>query len=77
MNITKLKELRIQNGDTQKVLAEYLAIHVGAYSNKELGRRAFSLEEAYMVAKKYGTTIENIFFEETDVNKTEKVSCLT
>lgn len=66
----KLKSLRAQYGDTQTDLARILQVRVSTYNFKENGKTDFTLNEAYKIAKKYNSTIEEIFFSNTDVNKT-------
>lgn len=75
----KLRAKREELGYTQ----EDMAIELGyksknAYSLKERGARKFDIEEAQILAKKFGTTIEALFFGdevtemETKEDKVEK-----
>lgn len=66
----KLKSLRAQHGDTQTDLAEFLGVRVSTFNFKENGKTDFTLNEAYKIAKKYNSTVEEIFFTSVDVNMT-------
>lgn len=70
----KLKALRMQFGDTQTDLASYLEIRVNTLNFKENGKTSFTLEEAYKIAKRYNTAIEEIFFTDIDVNMTTETA---
>ncbi|WP_096635792.1 helix-turn-helix transcriptional regulator [Clostridium cochlearium] len=56
-----LKELREINNLTQRDMAKVLNITVSAYNRKENGSRAFTLEEAGILARYFRVCIEGIF----------------
>lgn len=62
-----LKSLRVQLGDTQQIVANYLNISVNTYNFKENGKYKFTLEEAHKLSIRYKKTIEDIFFNDSDV----------
>lgn len=62
----KLKSLRVRYGDTQEELSQFLGIRINTYNWKENGRTKFTLDEAFKIAKRYGESIENIFFNHID-----------
>lgn len=54
----KIKELRIEAGETQKQLADYLGVDVTTYAHYEAGRRTPNVEKLKMLAQKYHTDDE-------------------
>lgn len=61
--INNLQKLRIEHGETQRDLAKLLGLKTsGAYCKKELGYTPITLQEAYIIAVHFKTTIESIFF---------------
>lgn len=57
-----LKSLRVKHGDTQEDLSKFLGITIGTFNLKENGKCKFTLDEAYKIAKRYNSKIEDIFF---------------
>nr|WP_287825377.1 helix-turn-helix transcriptional regulator [Clostridium sp.] len=55
--------MREQNNIKQEKIAKILDISLGNYNKKEGGKIRFSLIEAKKIADYFGTTIEEIFFE--------------
>lgn len=61
----RLQELRTERGETQRQMADVMGIKtIGGYCKKELGYNPVTLQEAYVAAVHFGTTIEALFFEE-------------
>ena len=56
----KIKEYRISKGYTQSEIANILNIKQSSYSNKELGRRAFTVEEIKLLKELFGVTYEDL-----------------
>ena len=56
----KLKELREENGITQKEIASYLNIKQNTYSQYETGNRELPIEVLIKLAKYYNTTTDYI-----------------
>ena len=56
----KIKEYRILKGYTQSEIANILNIKQSSYSNKELGRRDFTIEEIKLLKKLFGVTYEDL-----------------
>jgi DNA-binding XRE family transcriptional regulator len=56
-----LKMKRLDERMTQGELAQVLDITVQSYSQKENGRRKFSIPEAQKLAALFGTTVEALF----------------
>lgn len=55
----KIKDLRIERGETQIQLAQLLGLKTAsAYSKKENGKIPFSLEEAKILSSHYGKPID-------------------
>lgn len=65
----KLKHIRIKEGLSQKEIAELLNIHKNYYSMIETGNRMPSFKLAKKIADLFNTTIDDIFFNQTN-NKT-------
>lgn len=57
----KLILLRKEQHKTQQELADKLGISITTYRNKELGKREFTISEAYEISKLLKTPIDGIF----------------
>ena len=55
-----IKEYRILKGYTQAEIASILNIKQSSYSNKELGRRAFTVEEIKLLKELFEVTYEDL-----------------
>lgn len=62
----RLQELRVQNKEPQRVLANLLGLSVVDYCKRELGYTRVTLEEAHKLAVHWGLSIEEIFFADAD-----------
>ncbi len=60
----KVKVARMMSGLKQCDVAEVLGVSRQMYNKKENGNSSFSLEQALIVAKLFGTTTEELFYEE-------------
>ena len=56
----KIKEYRILRGYTQSEIANILNIKQSSYSNKELGRRDFTIEEIKLLKELFEVTYEDL-----------------
>lgn len=56
----KIKEYRISKGYTQAEIANILNIKQSSYSNKELGRRDFTIEEIKLLKELFEVTYEDL-----------------
>lgn len=56
----KVKEYRLLNGYTQTEIANILNIKQNSYSNKELGKRAFTIEEIKLLKELFQVTYEDL-----------------
>lgn len=56
----KIKEYRILKGYTQSEIANILNIKQSSYSNKELGKRAFTIEEIKLLKELFEVTYEDL-----------------
>ena len=56
----KIKEYRILKGYTQAEIASILNIKQSSYSNKELGRRDFTIEEIKLLKELFEVTYEDL-----------------
>ena len=56
----KVKEYRLLNGYTQTEIANVLNIKQNSYSNKELGKRAFTIEEIKLLKELFKVTYEDL-----------------
>ena len=56
----KIKEYRILKGYTQSEIANVLNIKQSSYSNKELGRRDFTIEEIKILKELFEVTYEDL-----------------
>ena len=56
----KIKEYRILKGYTQTEIANILNIKQSTYSNKELGRRDFTIEEIKLLKELFEVTYEDL-----------------
>ena len=55
-----IKEYRIRRGYTQEQIAILLGIKQNTYSNKECGKRAFTLEEIRKLKRILNTTYDEL-----------------
>lgn len=56
----KVKEYRLLNGYTQTEIANILNIKQNSYSNKELGKRAFTIEEIKLLKELFEITYDEL-----------------
>ena len=56
----KIKEYRILKGYTQSEIANILNIKQSSYSNKELGKRSFTIEEIKLLKELFKVTYEDL-----------------
>ena len=56
----KIKEYRLLKGYTQAEIANVLNIKQSSYSNKELGRRDFTIEEIKLLKELFEVTYEDL-----------------
>lgn len=56
----KIKEYRILKGYTQTEIANILNIKQSSYSNKELGRRDFTVEEIKILKELFEVSYEDL-----------------
>lgn len=56
----KIKEYRVMNGYTQAEVANILNIKQNSYSNKELGKRSFTIEEIKLLKELFKVTYEDL-----------------
>lgn len=56
----KIKEYRILKGYTQTEIANILNIKQSSYSNKELGRRDFTVEEIKILKELFEVNYEDL-----------------
>lgn len=56
----KIKEYRILKGYTQSEIANILNIKQSSYSNKELGRRDFTIDEIKLLKELFEVTYEDL-----------------
>ena len=56
----KIKEYRILKGYTQAEIANILNIKQSSYSNKELGRRDFTIEEIKLLKELFEVSYEDL-----------------
>ncbi len=56
----KIKEYRISKGYTQSEIANILNIKQSSYSNKELGRRDFTIEEIKLLKELFEVTYDEL-----------------
>lgn len=56
----KIKEYRILKGYTQSEIANILNIKQSSYSNKELGRRDFTIEEIKLLKELFEVTYDDL-----------------
>ena len=56
----KIKEYRLLKGYTQAEIANILNIKQSSYSNKELGRRDFTIEEIKLLKELFEVTYDEL-----------------
>lgn len=57
----RVKEFRELKGYTQQQMADIIGINRSAYTRKEKGNRRFSIEEAFVLEKILGVSIQELF----------------
>lgn len=68
----KLILLRKHNNLTQSELADSIGISTRNYADKELGKKAFSLDEAFKISDYFNLTLNEIFLPRTPQNGSKK-----
>lgn len=64
MQYTFLQQVRKEHGDTLQDLAKLLKLSApSGYARKEKGKVPFRLQEAFLIADRYGMTVEELFGE--------------
>ena len=67
-----LRSLRAAGDLTQEDMAKVIGVSKPTYNRKELGLRAFTLEDSLKISIFFGKTVEEIFFnQKVNTNKTE------
>lgn len=61
--MNNIKEYRKKKGYTQKEIADILGIKQASYSDKERGRRGFTVEELLQLEDILGVSISDMFKE--------------
>lgn len=56
----RIKEYRIIKGYTQRELAEILGIKQNIYSDKELGKSKFTIDEIKIIKELFNTTYDDL-----------------
>ena len=56
----KIKEYRIIKGYTQRELAEILGIKQNTYSDKELGKSKFTIDEIKIIKELFSVTYDEL-----------------
>lgn len=76
VNMEHLKELRLEKGVSQQIVADYLEITRQAYSNYENGNREPDYETLLKLAEYFGTTVDTILRgkEKNLVNNDEELT---
>ena len=59
-DLMNIKEYRVKMGYTQEQIAELLNIKQNTYSNKENGKRAFTIEEIRKLKRILNTTYDEL-----------------
>lgn len=59
--MNNIAEIRRKNGIKQSELADLLEISKANYSKKERGLVKFTLEEAFIISKRFAVSIEQLF----------------
>ena len=59
-DLMNIKEYRIKRGYTQEQIAKLLNIKQNSYSNKENGKRAFTIEEIRKLKRILNTTYDEL-----------------
>lgn len=73
VNLSLIKELRVQKKMSQAEMAEVLGLsNMWAYHRKERGDQAFTAEELNMIAKFHKKKMENFFEVIVAENATDK-----
>lgn len=67
--MNNLKELRMQNGYTQKQMAELLKITTNGYQHYELGTRQPPVDMLCKIADILGVSVDSLLGRETQPNK--------
>lgn len=66
MKYEKIKELREQNGFSQKKVAEMLGMHTTQYQRYETGERTMPIDFAIQIADLYGVTLDYLVGREEE-----------
>ena len=66
MKYEKIKELREQNGFSQKKVAEMLGMHTTQYQRYETGERTMPIDFAIQIADLYGVTLDYLVGREVE-----------
>lgn len=61
INLSKIKGLRAEHGDTQEDLAAFLGLSLNGYQRKERGETDFKAVEIAMIALKYTVEVNNLY----------------
>ena len=56
----KIKEYRMTKGYTQKEIAELLGIKQNTYSDKELGKSKFTIDEVKLIKELFKVTYDDL-----------------
>ena len=56
----KIKEYRMVKGYTQREIAELLGIKQNTYSDKELGKSKFTIEEVKLIKELFKVTYDDL-----------------
>ena len=56
----KIKEYRIVKGYTQREIAELLGIKQNTYSDKELGKSKFTIDEVKLIKELFEVTYDDL-----------------
>lgn len=75
--MNKLKEMRVQNGFTQKKMAQLLSLSITGYQNYELGTREPSLDMLCKIADILGCTVDYLLGRETAVGAPNETTIAT
>lgn len=62
--MNNVKEYREMKGYTQGEMANHLGIKQGSYSDKERGRRGFTIREALILEDILGVSVKELFKKE-------------
>ncbi|UXU48940.1 helix-turn-helix transcriptional regulator [Staphylococcus arlettae] len=63
----KVKRFRDRNNFNQEKIAKVLNVSVQTYCNKESGKNEFRLSEMHTLAKFYNTSLDELFWEDEEL----------